>query len=314
VQLIVLVACAELVAMRVVETSGQAFQAYERLRATAVVGAVPFLLRSIAAVAFLAAGGHAPESWAWMYLAATTVAAGGCVAYTVGVLGRPRPNVRVLVSTLRLGVMFSVAQSASSIYGDIDKAMLARLASLDATGIFAAGYRVVSTSFMPVMALLQASYARFFARGRGGVGSTLAFAKSLVPASVGYSLAAGVALFAAAPLAPVVLGSDFGEATTVIRWLAVVPLLQALLYLPADALTGAGFQSARAALQVGGAALNVALNAILIPAHGWRGAAWATIVTLAALAVALWALAVVLRRSSDVRGRTDDVPSPLVSA
>jgi O-antigen/teichoic acid export membrane protein len=43
---------------------------------------------------------------------------------------------------------------------------------------------------------------------------------------------------------------------------------------------------------VGGAAIvNLATNALLVPAHGGLGAAWATLVSFAALAVATWILA-----------------------
>ena len=45
------------------------------------------------------------------------------------------------------------------------------------------------------------------------------------------------------------------------------------------------------ALVGGAAALNLALNRILVPEHGYMGAAWATLATFAALAIASWVLA-----------------------
>jgi O-antigen/teichoic acid export membrane protein len=73
-----------------------------------------------------------------------------------------------------------------------------------------------------------------------------------------------------------------------VRWLAVVPLLKTVHYFGADALTGAGYQGTRTTLLLLVAGTNLALNVWLIPLYSWRGAAIATIVSDAMLAVAIW--------------------------
>jgi O-antigen/teichoic acid export membrane protein len=101
-----------------------------------------------------------------------------------------------------------------------------------------------------------------------------------------------------APLVPVVLGQSYAGVTTAIRWLAILPLLRAMHYFAADALTGAGHQELRTAAQIGVALLNVALNLALIPAYSWQGAAWASIVSDGSLAACLWMILLSLSRHS----------------
>jgi O-antigen/teichoic acid export membrane protein len=140
----------------------------------------------------------------------------------------------------------------------------------------------------PVLAALYAAYARFFEHGASGLRSSLSFGRRLLGVFAGYGLVVGVALFVLAPLAPLVLGSDYGEAAGAIRWLAPLPLLQALGYLAGDSLTGAGYQGLRSGIQLATVGVNIVCNLWLIPLYSWRGAAWATLISYALLAGALW--------------------------
>ncbi len=56
-------------------------------------------------------------------------------------------------------------------------------------------------------------------------------------------------------------------------------------------------------LVAGAAALNLALNAVLVPLHGWLGAAWATVATFTALAGATWIVAERIERVGHEAGR-----------
>jgi O-antigen/teichoic acid export membrane protein len=60
-------------------------------------------------------------------------------------------------------------------------------------------------------------------------------------------------------------------------------------YFLADSLTGAGYQRIRTIAQIGVALFNVGLNLWLIPAYSWRGAAWASLASDAALVLAMYA-------------------------
>ena len=288
---LLLLGTAELVCSRVSDTAAQAFQAVERVRVSAQLQLVPHACRVVAAVGFVSLGvGRTVEGWAIWYLTATAVSATLSLVVTCRRLGMPRPRIALALENVKDGWSFALGLSSSSVHADIDKTMIARLGSFEATGIYAAAYRGVTFAFAPVVAALYAAYARFFRRGADGIRSSLVFARHLLPGLAGYAAAASVFLFVLAPAVPLVLGGDYSGAAGALRWLAPLPLLQTLGLLAGDALTGAGYQGVRSALQVGTVAANIALNLWLIPLYSWEGAAWATLASYSLLAAGLWAV------------------------
>jgi O-antigen/teichoic acid export membrane protein len=88
-----------------------------------------------------------------------------------------------------------------------------------------------------------------------------------------------VGMFGAAPLIPLVAGQGFAQSASALRWLCLIPVFRSVQTLSGAALTGAGFQRYRTLAQVAAAALNFGSNLWLIPAYGWRGAAWSSLAT-----------------------------------
>lgn len=300
-QLVLMLALAELVFARLLEVSGQGFQAFERLGSLAGLNILLSSSRFAAGLGFLIFSREAsPEAWGRWYLGATVLAAFISVGWTVAKLGHPRPAPRLVVAELRNGLYFSIALASSSIYNDIDKMMLTRLATLEAAGVYAAAYRVIGMAFIPARSLIYATYPRFFRGGSRGLGGSLAVAKTLLPLSFVAGTAACVGLLVCAPLAPVVLGDEYAATTEAIRLLAAIPLLQGLHYVAADTLTGAGYQGIRSAVQVAIAIFNVALNFWLIPQYSWQGAACASLLSDGLLALTLWAVLLTMVRREQV--------------
>jgi O-antigen/teichoic acid export membrane protein len=60
-------------------------------------------------------------------------------------------------------------------------------------------------------------------------------------------------------------------------------------------ITGSSSQWYRTATQLGAAAFNLLLNAVLIPRYSWQGAAASSLLTDAALALSNWAIVQYLR-------------------
>jgi O-antigen/teichoic acid export membrane protein len=173
--------------------------------------------------------------------------------------------------------------------------MLARLGSLDATGIYAAAYRLIDVAFIPIRSLLAAAYPGFFRSGNQGITSSLAYARRLLPRALAYSAAVAIGLLVAAPLVPRALGAEYARSTEALRWLALLPLLKTFHSFAADSLTGAGHQGLRTLVQVLVALFNVFVNLWIIPAYSWRGAAWSSLASDGLLAASLWCCAVFLR-------------------
>ena len=302
---ILLIAASDLVVYRLVDVACLAFQSVERLAWTANLNVFASLMRLAGIAVVLLAHRPTVVAWSVAYLATSTVCALVAVYWVFSRLARPTfSGLGRLRAGLREGFYFSTSLSAQTIYNDVDKTMLARLATLDAAGIYAAAYRLIDMAFMPVRALLAAAYPSFFRRGNQGIAGSLAFALELMPKPLVYSAAAAVAMALGAPLVPLILGADYARTSEALRWLALLPLLKTCHYFAADALTGAGHQALRTLVQVGVAGFNVLLNLWLIPVYSWRGAAWSSLASDGLLAAALWSCALVLRARSAPSGST----------
>jgi O-antigen/teichoic acid export membrane protein len=295
--LVFLVAVTDLIFYRILDTAGQAFQAVLWLNKTAQLNILPNITRLIAAFALV----HffpKPNAleWTFLYLISTAVCALLGILLVHRDLGAPKLALSRIKPEILEGFYFSVSLSAQTVYNDIDKTMLARLATLQATGIYAAAYRLIDVAFVPVRSILAAAYAKFFQHGASGISGSLSLAKRLVPIAGSYGIAAGIGLFLFAPIVPYVLGDEYAGAVEALRWLAPLPFLKAMHYFAADSLTGAGFQGVRSAVQVIVAVFNVLVNLSLISAYSWKGAAWTSLASDGLLMLGLWIMVALLYR------------------
>lgn len=282
------VAISDLLFTRLLEAAVLAFQAVHRLFKTAVLS-VFYSLAKLAGVLLLleVRGSDALIDWSLLYLAGSVLTAAIGGLWVSLELGMPLFDLSGWRREFGEGFYFASSMSAQRIYLDSDKALLPRLASLEAAGVYTAAARIVEVAFIPVLSLLTAAYARFFMSGQEGVRGTLALSRRLLPVALGYSVLAGAALYAFAPIVPWFLGEEFSESIGAVRWLAVVPLLMTLHRFAADSLTGADRQASRTHIEFGAAALNVALNLAIVPFFSWRGTAAVTIFTECILVVGL---------------------------
>lgn len=299
VSLVLLVAAADIFGLNVITIGAQAFQAFERLGWTAALNVMMTASRLLGALVLIAVHAHPSAlEWSYVYFSSTAIVAVIAAALVCLKLGRPRFTWAGLWSEMREGFYFSASQTAQTVYNDIDKTMLARLGTLEATGIYGAAYRIIDVSFVPVSALLWSSYPSFFRAGARGIGASLSFAKPLLRRALVYSGLVCVALLGGAGLVPYFLGPDYRATAEALRWLAVLPVLKAMHYFLSDTLTGAGYQSVRTSMQAGVAVLNVLLNLWIIPAYSWRGAAYSSVACDAVLVLGVGTAVVVLSRRS----------------
>jgi O-antigen/teichoic acid export membrane protein len=306
IRLVMLVAASDLFGMSITAICGQAFLAFERLEWTASINVLVSTMR-LAAAAVLVVRHHSPSALQWgsFYFASTTIVAMAALGMVFVKLGVPVFNLSRTTAEFREGFYFSVSQSAQTIYNDIDKAMLARLSTLEATGIYGAAYRLIDVSFAPVASVLVAAYPNFFKVGVDGVPATLRYLKPLILRALGYATFVAVALLVGAGVVPLILGGEYRLTVEALRWLAVLPLLKTVHFFLSDALTGAGYQALRTAINAGVAVFNVLINMWIIPAYSWRGAAWSSIASDALLVCGIGTAVFVLsRRSQRLPGRT----------
>jgi O-antigen/teichoic acid export membrane protein len=220
-----------------------------------------------------------PSLWQWSYLYLLSALITGIIGiiWVSKTLGKPQLAPTIMPKIASKGVYFSIGQSAYNINSHIDKTMLASMATLEATGIYGAAYRLIEVGSIPIYAVLSASYPRFFQEGAGGIKCCLNLAKRLLPFVAIYGTCALIGFLLFAPWITYILGDEYQNAIATVRWLAPIPIIGSIQLLLADTLTGAGFQKTRSAIQVTTALGNVGLNLWLIPLYSWRGAAWATL-------------------------------------
>ena len=192
-----------------------------------------------------------------------------------------RAGLRGVPAFVREGWIFALGRLSTTAFSHLDKPMLTWLASPAIAGIYAAAHRAIEAGILPLSALLAAAYRRHFQAGDQGLTASKRFALRLLPLSLGTAGLAAAALWLGAPLLPTVLGADYDQVVGAVRLLAGVVILNGLFGPLADALTGAGMQAHRTAIQCIALALNLLLNFTLIPDYGMLGAIAATLVSTA---------------------------------
>jgi O-antigen/teichoic acid export membrane protein len=297
--LVLLVAASDLFGLSVINTCGLAFMAFDRMRWVAAINALTSGARFAGATALIIIHPHPSAiQWGYTYFCTTTLVALTAAILVSSRLGLPRLNWRRSAAEAREGFYFAASLCAQTVYNDIDKTMLARLGTLEATGIYGAAYRLIDVSFVPVSSLLAASYSTLFRKGAEGIASCLVYAKPLLVRAVAYGLFVCFVLLASADLVPYILGPGYTQTAEALRWLSVLPMLKAVHYFLSNSLAGAGYQGFRTCVQLAVALFNIVLNLWLIPAYSWRGAAWSSVASDGLLVCGVGTVALVLSRRS----------------
>lgn len=227
--------------------------------------------------------------WSILYFLGNATTALVSILLVNKMVGLPgKPNLSKIKSNLNQGIYFSIGASADVVNASIDKTMLTSLATANATGLYAAAYRLIEVAYLPLLSIFSSTYAKFFERGKTGISGTLAFAKRLIPVAIIYGIVALIGYWVFNPLIPYILGEEYRASIPVLLWLSPMPLLIGLQFIAADTLTGAGHQRIRGFIILGTALFNVIINYLLIPLYSWKGATWATLASDTIKTLFLW--------------------------
>ena len=284
------VAIADLIGLQVTEICLHTLSAVEQLRRYTQLLLCSTALRLAAALLFAVFTTRAPQQWVWFYAVSSGIGALIGVVATLRWHGLPRIQRRLLMPSMREGFHFSVSIASQSIYNDIDKTMLARLSSVEATAIYAAAYRFVEAAMLPIRSVAAVTYPEFFRQGAHGVTGTFGLARRICRRSFLYGIGTTIVLFVTAGLLPLVLGKAYGESAAALRWLCPLPIVHSVRAFLTDTLTGANYQWQRSSLDILTAVFNVLINLWIIRAYAWHGAAWSSLITDSLLLVLLYVL------------------------
>jgi O-antigen/teichoic acid export membrane protein len=247
---------------------------------SSVVEVAQGLLRLVAAILLFVFGGGLVEWTALYALSFFVLALGVLIALVRGGFSPSfKAGLYGLSGFVRAGWIFALGRLSTTAFSQLDKPMLTWLASPVLAGIYGAAHRVIEAGLLPLTALLAAAYRRHFQAGERGLDESHSFALRMLPLSFATAALSALALWLGAPLLPMVLGSDYAQVVPAVRILAALILLRGVLGPIADALTGAGMQAQRTAIQCIALFVNLLLNLTLIPDYGIHGAITATLVS-----------------------------------
>jgi O-antigen/teichoic acid export membrane protein len=283
------IALTNLIFLKLNDATRDAFVAIGSMDYTAKSIVIVSITRFLAAIVFISCFDE-PSILIWciLYCLATFISAVISTFMLVRQVNYPQFKLSKITQELGLGLSFAVSVSAQNIYNDLDKSMLAKLSTLEATGIYGAAYNILTVAFTPIQSVALASFRKFFQQGASGIKGSFALCKKLLPMSMGYSLLAIIAIVIFSPLISIILGKEYQDSAAALIWLSPTIIFRTMHFFAADTLTGANYQSVRTTAQVLVAIVNGLLNFWLIPLYGWHGAIWATIASEFLLMICLW--------------------------
>lgn len=280
-------------------SAGQVFQTFERMGITATLNLLTSLARTLTAGGMLLVLHRATAGqWVVASMVISALAAVAAVCMVTIEFGRPRIVFRLFLRRGAEGAEYAFSASASNASNDLDKTMLSHYGMSAANGIYTMAYRVIDLAVMPSYSMEQAAEPRLFQLGATSLKEATIFGRRLLNRSLLVSAMVSLGMFVLSPVLPLFVGRGFSESASVLRWLCLIPVFRSVHAVTGAVLTGAGLQRYRSVTQIVAVALNFGLNLWLIPAHGWHGAAWASLATDGGLGVMNWAVLTMLVRSA----------------
>ncbi len=280
---ILVIGLAELVFSPVIFCTIAVYRGAERIGRASKIFIFQTFVRLLAAIILVFFAAYLPSNqWLPIWITLYAVAQLFSFCYSLHTIkndyGLPMiPNWSHFFLDLRSGLGFAFSNVALRLYADIDKAMLARMISLESSGIYAAAYRIIDMITLPIHGMLQAAQANIFRAGRNNnTLSAFSYVMRILPFPFIYALAACTLVFLSADLLTFLLGEDYSETVEVLYLLAGLPLASLVRLLSQSSLLSSGQHKNTVTIIILGAICNILLNLWLIPFMNWRGAVLAT--------------------------------------
>lgn len=258
----------------------------ERTARSQVLQTLPLVLRLLAAAAVLILGFSQPlVAYGYGYGLATTLAWGVAMGYIHGPWPAPRAWRWPSRAELRESVGYAVLNITAMGPAELDKTLAAKLLSLPAAGLYAAGARVVGAATLPVIALMLSALPRLFREGQSQAGRTAHLLRWIFGATALYSVALAIVLWWCAPVFVWLFGGRYEGIEATIRALCVAAPGMALRMAAGSSLMALGKPWMRAGFEVVGLLVLTLAATVLTARLGTHGMP-------VALACAEWLMAV----------------------
>lgn len=154
---------------------------------------------------------------------------------------------------------------------ELDKTLATKLLPLAASGVYAAGARVIGAATLPVIAMMVSALPRLFREGQDQPERTAHLLRWIFVAALGYSIALAVLLWFIAPVFVWLFGTKYQGLEHTIHWLTLAVPGMALRIAAGSVLTALSRPWARVGFELTGLTVLVVAAAILTTWLGITG-------------------------------------------
>lgn len=224
-----------------------------RIARSQMLQTLPLALRLAAAASvFLLRPADPLAAYGYGYLAASVLALG--FATLTMPSAWPAPGLWHLPGTteLRETAGYAALAITATSPAELDKTLATKLLPLAASGLYAAGARVIGAATLPVIAMLLSALPRLFREGQDQPKRSARLLRWIFAAALGYSIALAVVLWFIAPVFVWVFGPKYHGIEHTIHWLTLAVPGMALRIAAGSVLMALGRPWMRVGFEAGG--------------------------------------------------------------
>lgn len=263
-----------------------------RIARSQMLQTLPLALRLAAAASvFVLRPADPLAAYGYGYLAASAIALGIATTTMPG----PWPALRTWRLPTRTELRETAGYAALGITAtspaELDKTLATKLLPLAASGLYAAGARVIGAATLPVIAMMLSALPRLFREGLDQPHRTARLLRWIFAAALAYSIALAVMLWFIAPVFVWLFGAKYQGIQHTIHWLTLAVPGMALRMTAGSALMALGKPWMRVGFEVFGLIVLVVAAAMLAPRFDTAGMPLALACSEWAMAVLGWVLA-----------------------
>lgn len=235
-----------------------------RIARSQLLTILPLALRLFAAASVLMLRPADPlAAYGYGYLVASLIAL--AIATLTMPAPWPRPSQWRLPnkSELREAAGYAVLNITATTPAELDKTLATKLLPLAASGVYAAGARVIAAATLPVIAMMLSALPRLFREGQGRPKRTAHLLRWIFTAALSYSVVLAVVLWFIAPVFVWLFGAKYHGIEHMIHWLCLVVPGMALRLAAGNVLMALGRPWMRVGFEVTGLVVLIIASVIL---------------------------------------------------
>lgn len=243
-----------------------------RIARSQLIVILPLALRLCAAIAvFMLASANPLTAYGYGYFVASAIA----LATAILTLPARWPAIESWRlpkgAEIRHAAGYAVLNITATSPAELDKTLATRLLPLAASGLYAAGARVVGAAMLPIGAMMLSALPRLFREGQDQPGRTTRLLRWIFVATLCYSIVLAAVLWSVAPIFVWVFGMKYHGIEHVIHWLTLAVPGMAIRMAAGSVVMALGKPWVRAGFELAGLVVLVVAAISLVPRAGAVG-------------------------------------------